>query len=100
MERKIVSYYVTQATNKDDLATQVKNNIAKGWCPFGGVSFMAYTYTTRSGPVLDEKWQQALVYYEASASASASAPSAASQVAAAEPSQVGSARRRATRRRR
>lgn len=95
MERNIVDYHVTQATNKNDLATQVKDYIEKGWCPFGGVNFMAFTYTKLSGPVLVETWQQALVKY----GSVASAPSQmnASQVAA--PSQVGSARRRTRRHR-
>ena len=89
MEGNIVEYRVTQAVNKEDLATKVMNNIKLGWCPFGGVNFMAYTYNNRSGPVLDEKWQQALVKY-GTAPAPAPPPMNASQ--------VGSGRR--TRRRR
>ena len=75
--------------DRRDLDTQVKNYIAKGWCPFGGVSFMAYTYTKSTGPVLDERWQQALVKYGPAPSASAAASAA---------SQAGSGRK--TRRRR
>lgn len=93
MERTIVDYHVTQTMDRRDLDTQVKNYIAKGWCPFGGVSFMAYTYTKSTGPVLDERWQQALVKYGPAVPAASA--EAASQMNA---SQAGSGRK--TRRRR